>query len=67
MTLTPEDRTILIKHYQDKSLAAIDNVRLLLEHNRFSLAVNQIYYGVYYMLSAHAKRGTRGFLVLPTF
>ena len=56
MTLSDKDRQILIEHYRDKSHKAIKNVHFLLENDELFLAVNQIYYGIYYMLSAIAVK-----------
>ena len=54
MTLTDKDRQVLIKNYIDKSQEAIEQVKFLIENNQLSLAMNRIYYGIYYMLSALA-------------
>ena len=56
MTLTPEDREALIKNYASKSKATIEQVDFLIENGEFSMAVNRIYYGIYYMLSALALK-----------
>jgi uncharacterized protein (UPF0332 family) len=56
MTLKPEERETLIRHSKEKSREAIENVSLLIGNEKFSLAVNQIYYGMYYMLSALALK-----------
>ncbi len=54
MTLTIEDRKTLIENYVNKSQVTIKKVIFLIKNNEFSLAINQIYYGIYYMLSALA-------------
>lgn len=54
MTLKDQDREALIANYTNKSLEAIEKVKFLVEHNELSLAVNRIYYGIYYILSALA-------------
>lgn len=56
MTLAPGDRKALIENYKDKSRETMENVRFLLDNNKLSLAVHQIYYGIYYMLSALALK-----------
>ena len=57
MTLTNADRQALIDNYQAKSRATVENLRFLLEHDKLTLAVNQIYYAIFYMLSAVAIKG----------
>lgn len=54
MTLSDQDRETLIRHHLDKSSESIHQVNFLIENNQLSLAVNRIYYGVYYILSALA-------------
>ncbi len=54
MTLSDEDRKSLIRNYLDKSQESIAQVKFLIENNQLSLAVNRIYYGIYYILSAAA-------------
>lgn len=54
MTLRETDRQALIANSRNKSHAAVENVAFLLENNNLTLAVNQIYYGIFYMLSALA-------------
>lgn len=54
MTLTNEEREALIKNYRDKSLETIKKVDFLIKNNEFSLAINRIYYGIYYILCALA-------------
>jgi uncharacterized protein (UPF0332 family) len=54
MTLSDRDREALIQHHIDKSSESICQVKFLIENNQLSLAVNRIYYGVYYILSALA-------------
>lgn len=54
MTLQEEDRRLLLAHYREKSWSAADNVEFLIKNDKLQLAVNQIYYGMFYMLSALA-------------
>ncbi len=56
MTLSNEDRKTLIKNYAEKGQATIEKVRFLIDNSEFALAVNRIYYGIYYMLSALALK-----------
>ena len=56
MTLTNEDREVLVTNYVNKSRETIGKVEFLIEHNELSLAVNRIYYGIYYILSALAVK-----------
>ncbi len=51
-----EERQVLIKHNRMKAQEAIEQVKWLIENKQFFLAVNRIYYGVYYMLSAIALK-----------
>jgi len=48
MILKDEDRRALIENYINKSRITIEKVQFLIENNEFSLAVNRIYYGIYY-------------------
>jgi uncharacterized protein (UPF0332 family) len=54
MTLNDEDRELLINNYLEKSRTTIKKVEFLVDNNEYQLAVNRIYYGIYYSLSALA-------------
>lgn len=54
MTLNEEDRKALVKHRIEKAKGTIEDVQFLIEHDMLALAVNRIYYGIFYMLSALA-------------
>ena len=54
MTLNDEDRELLINNYLEKSRTTIKKVEFLVENSEYQLAVNRIYYGIYYSLSALA-------------
>lgn len=54
MTLSLDDRNQLIKHYVEKAEKIIEDVEFFIENEKFSVAVNQIYYSVFYILSALA-------------
>jgi len=57
MTLTNEDRELLIENYIRKSQTAIENVDFLIKNDKLSLSIHQCYYGIFYMLSALALNG----------
>ena len=48
MTLNDEDRELLINNYLEKSRTTIKKVEFLIDNNEYQLAVNRIYYGIYY-------------------
>ncbi len=54
MTIDNEDRNNLIRHRLDEASESIEDVRLLIEHDRLRSAVNRIYYGMFYSLLALA-------------
>ena len=54
MTLSDDDRELLIDNYLEKSRTTIKKVEFLVENSEYQLAVNRIYYGIYYSLSALA-------------
>jgi uncharacterized protein (UPF0332 family) len=54
MTLSDDDRELLINNYLEKSRTTIKKVEFLVENSEYQLAVNRIYYGIYYSLSALA-------------
>jgi uncharacterized protein (UPF0332 family) len=60
MTLTNEERQTLEETYISKSETTIEKVKFLIENNEYSLAMNRIYYGMYYMLSALAIKNNFG-------
>ncbi len=47
-----DDKNALIEHRISKAIAAIDEVDFLMSNKKFLLAVNRIYYGMFYILSA---------------
>ena len=47
-----DEKNALIEHRISKAIAAIDDVDFLISNKKFLLAVNRIYYGMFYMLSA---------------
>jgi len=52
MTIDNEDRDNLIRYRLDEASESIEDVRLLIEHERLRSAVNRIYYGMFYSLLA---------------
>jgi uncharacterized protein (UPF0332 family) len=56
MTLHEKDRDEVIKYRTDQAYEAVEDVSFLLEHNKLKLAVNRIYYGMFYMVSALAVK-----------
>ena len=47
-----DEKNVLIEHRISKAIAAINDVEFLISNKRFLLAVNRIYYGMFYILSA---------------
>jgi uncharacterized protein (UPF0332 family) len=47
-----DEKNALIEHRISKAIAAIDEVDFLVSNKKFLLAVNRIYYGMFYILSA---------------
>ncbi|HLP45482.1 MAG TPA: HEPN domain-containing protein [Candidatus Deferrimicrobium sp.] len=56
MTLEEKDRQTLIAYRIEKAKNALEDARFLLENNKLHLAVNRIYYGIFYILSALALK-----------
>ncbi len=54
MTLSNEDRGELSRNYLAKSKDTIKTVEFLIDNGELSLAMNRIYYGIYYALCALA-------------
>ena len=52
MTLKDEEREILIKYRSGQVYEAIEEARFLIDNDKLKLAVNRIYYGMFYILSA---------------
>jgi len=47
-----DEKNALIEHRVSKAMAAIDEVDFLINNNKLLLAINRIYYGMFYILSA---------------
>ncbi len=56
MTLNEKDRSEIIKYRIEQAHEALEEVSFLLKNNRLKLAVNRIYYGMFYIVSALAVK-----------
>ncbi|NIM11992.1 MAG: HEPN domain-containing protein [Candidatus Aminicenantes bacterium] len=56
MTITNKDRETLIKYRIEQAHEAIDEAELSINHNKLKMAINRIYYGMFYILSALALK-----------
>lgn len=56
MTINEKDRETLTNYRIDKAKRAEDDARFLIDNNKLHLAVNRIYYGAFYILSALALK-----------
>lgn len=56
MTITEKDRDTLIKYRIEQAHEAIEDAELSINHNKLKMAVNRIYYGMFYILSALALK-----------
>jgi uncharacterized protein (UPF0332 family) len=56
MTLDQEEREELIRYNIEKSHQAIEDVKFLIDNDKPHLAINRIYYGTFYILSALALK-----------
>jgi len=54
MTLNEKDRYEVINYRIEQANEAVEDVSFLLENNKLKLAVNRIYYGMFYIVSALA-------------
>lgn len=54
MTISDEDRQIMINYRTEQAEEAIKEVEILLKNGLLKLAVNRIYYGMFYILNALA-------------
>ncbi len=50
--INEQDRTSLIEYRFVQAKETIDLVRFLIESGRFAVAVNRIYYGMYYAVTS---------------
>jgi len=56
MTSDGESREQLIQHKLGKAAVTIDDIRFLIDNDKLTIAVNRIYYAVFYALSALALK-----------
>ncbi len=56
MTLEAKDRKQLIKYNIEKTKNIVKDIPFYIGNNKLFVAVNRIYYGIYYMLSALALK-----------
>lgn len=56
MTVSEKDREILITYRAEQAHDAIEEVEFLIKNNRLKLAVNRIYYGMFYILNVLALK-----------
>jgi uncharacterized protein (UPF0332 family) len=54
MTIKDDDRNSLINYRIELSHESIDEVKLQIEHNKLRVAINRIYYGMFYIVTALA-------------
>lgn len=56
MSLSDDDRNTLIKHKLEKAHKTIDDIQFLIDNDMLDIAINRIYYGIFYTLSALALK-----------
>ena len=56
MTISEKDRDTLIRYRIEQAHEAIEEAELSISHNKLKMAVNRIYYGMFYILSALALK-----------
>lgn len=56
MTINNSERDTLIKYRTEQAYEAVDEVRFLIDNNKLKLAVNRIYYGMFYILCVLALK-----------
>lgn len=56
MTISEQDREILLQYRITQAHDAIEEVEISLNHVKLKMAVNRIYYGMFYVLSALALK-----------
>jgi len=56
MTIKDDDRNSLINYRIELSHESIDEVKLQIEHNKLRVAINRIYYGMFYIVTALALK-----------
>lgn len=56
MTMSDGERSVLIKYRTEQAHEATDEVRFLIDNDKLKLAVNQVYYGMFYILNVLALK-----------
>jgi uncharacterized protein (UPF0332 family) len=56
MTLTEDHRKDLIAYRINQSHQAVEDVEFLIDNQKYNIAINRIYYGIFYALSALALK-----------
>jgi uncharacterized protein (UPF0332 family) len=56
MTLNLEDKNELIKYRMQQASECIDEVLFLIDNKKYKIAINRIYYGMFYSLLALALK-----------
>jgi uncharacterized protein (UPF0332 family) len=56
MIADENDRKVLIAYRLNQAIESIETVHFLITNNQFILAVNRVYYGMFYALSALALK-----------
>ncbi len=56
MTIAEKERQTLIAYRIEKAKIAREDARFLVDNNKLYLAVNRIYYGIFYIISALALK-----------
>lgn len=56
MTISDEDRQTMIKYRTEQANEVINEVEVLLKNGLLKVAVNRIYYGMFYILNALALK-----------
>jgi len=56
MTLSDEERELLIKYRMEQADEAIEEARFLIQYDKLKLAANRIYYGMFYILASLALK-----------
>lgn len=54
MSISEDDRQVMIEYRAEQADEAVKEVEILLNNGLLKLAVNRIYYGMFYILSAFA-------------
>ncbi|HLP57462.1 MAG TPA: HEPN domain-containing protein [Candidatus Deferrimicrobium sp.] len=56
MTLSDEEREVLIKYRTEQAYETAEEAKFLIDNEKLKVAVNRIYYGMFYILCALALK-----------